>query len=125
MRKLGKLLQNIGYPDAELSVLFIGDRAMRSLNRRYRARDKTTDVLSFAFQEGKFSHVQPHVLGDIAISVPAARRQALAAGHSTLREIEILLIHGLLHLLGFDHERSERDARTMRRREALLLKKFF
>lgn len=98
---------------------------MRSLNRQYRGKDKTTDVLSFSFQEGKFPHVQPHLLGDIAVSVPAARRQAFAAGHSTVREIEILLIHGLLHLLGFDHERSERDARTMRRREALLLKKFF
>lgn len=98
---------------------------MRSLNSRYRGKDKTTDVLSFSFQEGSFPHIQPHVLGDIAISVPVAVRQALAAGHSTTREIELLLVHGLLHLLGYDHERSEQDARTMRRREQQLLKRFF
>lgn len=123
--KLVNLLRSIGLPDADLSILFVGDRAMRSLNLRYRGKDRTTDVLSFSAREGKFSHIQPYVLGDIVISVPRAKRQAEAAGHRLGREIEILLIHGLLHLLGYNHERSEREARRMKRRELQLLKRFF
>ncbi len=119
--RLGALLTSVGRKDAELSVLFVGDRAMRSLNRRYRGKDKTTDVLSFALQEGGFSHVQPGMLGDIVISVPAAGRQARDAGHSVQREIDQLLVHGLLHLLGYDHERGIGEARRMRRREQQLL----
>src|SRR3974377_648653 len=63
--KLRKLLRSVGHPDAEVSVLFTGDPAMRSLNRRYRGKDMTTDVLSFALREGMFPHIQPTVLGDI------------------------------------------------------------
>ena len=121
--KLGNLLRSIGLHDAELSVLFVGDRAMRSLNRRYRGKDKTTDVLSFSLREGAFSHIQPHILGDIVIAVPAAARQAAEAGHAVGREIEVLLVHGLLHLLGYDHERSGDEARRMKRRELQLLKR--
>lgn len=123
-RKLGRMLRSIGIPDAELSVLFVGDRAMRSLNRRYRHKDKTTDVLSFPLRDDQFTHILPSLLGDIVISVPAAGRQAAEAGHSFLREVDILLIHGLLHLLGYDHERSEGEARRMRRKEARLLRLF-
>ena len=106
-----------------MSVLFVGDRAMRTLNRRYRGKDKTTDVLSFSLREGAFSHVQPDVLGDIVIAVPTAARQAAEAGHSLGREIEFLLVHGLLHLLGYDHERSNDEAKRMKRRELQLLKR--
>ncbi len=116
-------MRSIGLHDAELSVLFIGDRAMRSLNRRYRGKDRPTDVLSFAFREGKFPHIQPNFLGDIVIAVPVAARQAAEAGHSLGREIDALLIHGLLHLLGYDHERGGREARRMKRRETQLLKR--
>lgn len=118
-------MRSIGLPDAEVSVLFIGDRAMRTLNRRYRGKDSATDVLSFSFREGEHRQIQPHFLGDIVISVPAAARQARAAGHAVGREIEILLVHGLLHLLGYDHELGEREARRMLRRERELLERFF
>ena len=121
--KLGNLLRSIGLHNAELSVLFVGDRAMRSLNRRYRGKDKTTDVLSFSLREGAFSHIQPEVLGDIVIAVPTAARQASEAGHTLGREIEVLLVHGLLHLLGYNHERSDDEARRMKRRELQLLKR--
>jgi len=94
---------------------------MRSLNRRYRGKDKTTDVLSFALQEGMFPDIQPKVLGDIVISVPSASRQAAGAGHPLSREIERLLIHGLLHLLGYDHERGPHEALRMQRKERQLL----
>jgi len=96
---------------------------MRTLNRRYRAKDKTTDVLSFSFKEGKFNTIRTEMLGDIVISVPAARRQAKALGQRVSVEIQRLLVHGLVHLLGYDHERSAREARRMERMEQLLLKK--
>ncbi len=119
--RLERLLKSSGLPDAELSVLFVGDRAMRSLNRQYRGKDETTDVLSFSLREGAFPRIQPDVLGDIVISVPAAARQAAEAGHAVGREIDLLLVHGLLHLMGYDHERGEREARRMQRRERHLL----
>lgn len=116
------MLRVLGLPDAEVSVLFTGDRAMRSLNRRYRGIDRTTDVLSFSLREGEFSHIQPALLGDIVVSVPVAARQARDRGHSLRREIERLLVHGLLHLLGHDHERGGKEAEAMRRKEQRLLR---
>lgn len=95
---------------------------MRTLNRRYRGKDKPTDVLSFSLQEGEFAHIQPNILGDIVISVPTAARQAADAGHSFKKEIDRLLVHGLLHLIGYDHERGPREAARMRRKEQDLLK---
>ncbi len=96
---------------------------MRTLNRRYRGKDRTTDVLSFPMREGAFADLRPELLGDIVISVPAAERQAKEAGHSLIREIERLLVHGLLHLLGYDHERGPAAARRMRRREREILER--
>jgi probable rRNA maturation factor len=116
------LLENLNLPDAELSVLFIGNRAMRTLNRQYRDKDRTTDVLSFSLREGRFGGVQPNMLGDIVISVPVARQQAVDAGITLHQELERLLVHGLLHLIGYDHERGAADARIMRRKELSLLK---
>jgi probable rRNA maturation factor len=106
-----------------LSILFIGDRAMRSLNHTWRSKDSTTDVLSFPLREGKFPHIQPDMLGDIVISIPVAARQADEAGHPLNVEIERLLVHGLVHLLGFDHERGLLEARQMKRMEQRLLKR--
>lgn len=96
---------------------------MRSLNRRYRGIDRTTDVLSFALREGAFSYLQPDLLGDIVISIPKADQQAREAGYPLTREIERLLVHGLLHLMGYDHERGPAEAIRMRRRENQLMKR--
>jgi len=115
-------LEKLNLPDAELSVLFIGDRAMRTLNRQYRGKDKTTDVLSFSLREGRFNGVQPNMLGDIVISAPVARKQAIDAGLTLQQELERLLVHGLLHLVGYDHERGADDARAMLMKEQGLLK---
>lgn len=95
---------------------------MRKLNRTWRGKDKTTDVLSFSFREGSFTSIQPLLLGDIVISVPTAMKQAEAFGHSFHREIDRLLVHGLVHLLGYDHERGPREAKRMARKELDLLK---
>ncbi len=96
---------------------------MRSLNRRYRGIDRTTDVLSFSLREGAFSNLRPNLLGDIVVSIPKADQQAREAGSPLTREIERLLIHGLLHLMGYDHERGPAEAVRMRRREQQLMKR--
>ena len=117
---LRKLLSNAGLPGAEVSVLLVGDRSMRTLNHRYRGKDRTTDVLSFPLRGGKHAMVQPGLLGDIVICVPAAARQARELGETLRSEVERLLVHGFLHLLGYDHERSASAARRMEIRERRL-----
>ncbi len=119
-KQLARLLRAIGLPDAEVSVLFTGDRAIQSLNRRYRGLDRATDVLSFSLQEGPAPHLRTNHLGDIVIAVPTALRQARQEGHSLRQEIERLLVHGLLHLAGYDHEQGVAEATRMRRRERTL-----
>ncbi len=96
---------------------------MRTLNYAWRNKDRTTDVLSFPFRGGRFPAIQPDLLGDIVISVPTAARQADEAGHSLSVELERLLVHGLVHLLGYDHERGRKDARCMERKERQLRKR--
>jgi len=82
---------------------------MRALNRRWRKKDKTTDVLAFPAGGGP----GPDALGDVVISVPVARRQAAKAGWPLEKEAMLLLIHGVLHLLGYDHEKSAKAAHEM------------
>jgi len=118
--QLERLLGLLGLQNAEVSVLLVGDRAMRGLNRRYRQKDRTTDVLSFAFREGEHGAVRPDLLGDLVVCIPAAERQARAAGETLAGELDRLLVHGLLHLLGYDHERGPADARKMERQERRL-----
>jgi probable rRNA maturation factor len=101
----------------DMTVAIVSDARVRALNRRYRRKDKPTDVLSFPSEEAGF-------LGDVVIAGGVARRQAAAAGHSLQTELRILALHGLLHLLGYDHERDEgrmaRLERRLRRRGGLV-----
>jgi probable rRNA maturation factor len=93
-----------------LSVLLCGDRRMRVLNRRFRRIDRPTDVLSFSSFEAAESRAaarRGEFLGDLVIDVPYAARQARRLGHGLGREVQILLAHGLLHLLGYDHETDD------------------
>lgn len=96
------------------------------MNRQFRAKDKVTDVLSFPIYdftvESVNRGVSPVLLGDIVISVPQAKRQAEAMGLSTEEEVLRLAIHGLLHLLGYDHETSKKDAQKMKSLERRLLR---
>lgn len=94
---------------AEVSVLLCGDARMRRLNRTFRAIDRPTDVLSFPSGESGF-------LGDLAIDVPYAARQARARGHALDREVKVLLAHGVLHLLGHDHETDGGEMFRLQRR---------
>jgi len=96
---------------------------MRSLNRRYRGIDRCTDVLSFPlFEDLPEAPARDLLLGDVVICVPQALRQAAAAGSSLARELDRLFVHGLLHLLGFDHEAGPVEARRMAAREARILR---
>ncbi len=107
--------------DGEVSVLFLDDKGIQKLNREYRGIDRPTDVLSFALNEGDLPDPNPEVWGDIVISVGSAARQAKEAGHSFENEITRLLVHGALHLLGYDHERSAKEAEKMRSMESEIL----
>ncbi|MDH5637942.1 MAG: rRNA maturation RNase YbeY [Nitrospinota bacterium] len=118
---LQRMLTAAGEPDAELSITFIGDEQMALLNGQYRGKNHPTDVLAFPQREGEFSEVVPSMLGDVVISVDTATRQAGEAGHTVEREVEVLLAHGLAHLLGYDHELGPSEARTMKRMEKKLL----
>ena len=117
-----RILRAAGAARAELSLLLVGDRSMRRLNRLYRRTDRTTDVLAFPMRKHSARRA-PALLGDVVISLPQAARQAAQAGHALERELTVLVIHGLLHLLGYDHERSAREARRMSRREATVLRR--
>jgi probable rRNA maturation factor len=105
-RAAEKILSGLGYCDSELSVVIVGDRAIRSLNRDYLGRDKPTNVISFAMQEGDFSGLNPQMLGDVLISADTAAREAEEGGETFEERLYFLLLHGILHLAGYDHERS-------------------
>ena len=114
------ILSDVGEASAELGILFVGDQRMRGLNRRYRGKDRTTDVLAFAMRGAP--HSSSHLLGDVVIAVPTAARQAKQGQRSLDEELMVLLVHGILHLCGYDHERSEKEARRMHRRERMILR---
>ena len=100
-----------------MSVLFVDDHRIQALNRDYRRKDQPTNVLSFSMREGEFSHVTPGLLGDVVISVDTAAAEAERAGMPLGDHMAWLLIHGILHLFGYDHEQSaaaeaEMEART-------------
>jgi probable rRNA maturation factor len=104
-------------------VALVSDRRVRALNRRYLHEDRATDVLSFPAQTAPPSRERSGVVGDIVIARGVARRQARAAGHSEATELRVLALHGLLHLLGYDHEqdggRMQRLERRLRRKGGL------
>lgn len=107
------MLRALSLPRAELSVLLCDDATIHALNRDYRRKDKPTDVLAFALREGRDGHLAGDVLGDVVISLDTAQRQAQERGAATRDEVRMLLAHGLLHLLGWDH-RTDAEDRKMR-----------
>jgi len=125
-RRVSHIFKKLGYLKSEISILFIDDIEMRVLNKRYRGKDKTTDVLSFSqidgYKNSKLRTLNTELLlGDVVISVETAKRQAKERGHSFNREVLILLTHGILHLLGYDHEGDRKKAVEMRRKEKELM----
>jgi len=115
------VLELAGHPSADLSLTLVGKTRMRRLNRTYRQRDYATDVLAFPMQDG--SRSVSAFLGDVVICLPVALTQASKFGNTSDEEILRLLIHGTLHLLGYDHETTEREAKRMRRKELAILRR--
>ena len=116
------LLGLLGLADAELSLSLVGDAAIRELNRTWRSVDRSTDVLAFPLEAepGPGTRAEPRLLGDVVISLDTAARQADGGGWSLAEEVNRLLLHGLLHLVGYDHEESRAEQLRMRSEETRL-----
>jgi len=108
-RALNKILRNLDCKDKEISLLFVDDEGIRAINRRFLNRDYSTNVISFSMSEGEFGNINPHILGDIVISVETAFTDALEASIEFDDEIDFLMIHGFLHLIGYNHENTGED----------------
>ena len=115
-----QILSVSGEAEAELSLEIVGNSRIRRLNRQYRHQDLPTDVLAFPLR--KAGGPATPLLGDVVISFPKATEQALQHGHSIDEELTTLLIHGILHLQGYDHECGKEEARRMRRKEREIMK---
>ena len=114
-------------PQTEVDITLVDDAAIHELNRTYRGIDRPTDVLSFALDEGEEEPEVDddeieHLLGDVIISAPTAVRQGEEYGHGLEREMTYLAVHGMLHLLGYDHM-EEKDKLIMRNREEEVLRR--
>lgn len=96
-----------------MSLTLVDDEEIRSINRRYLGRDHPTNVIAFSLREGDFGDIHPHLLGDIIVSAETAQRDALAGDLPQDDMILFLIIHGLLHLLGYDHEGPSEEAARM------------
>jgi len=109
----------LGYPDAELSILIVDNVGIQDINREYLDRDRPTNVISFAMQEGEGAGLSPLVLGDVVISAERAASDAAEANIAFEHELWFLLLHGILHLVGYDHERGTKEqAAQMEAKEA-------
>jgi probable rRNA maturation factor len=108
-RRANAMLDALQLRDEELSIVLTGDDQIQKLNKNYRGKDRPTDVLAFAQREGEFASLAGGILGDVVISIPTAQKQARAQKRDLLAETTMLLAHGLLHLLGWDHETPAKD----------------
>lgn len=107
-KAINKSLEYLKIKNSIFSIILIDDDEIKQINKIYRKIDKVTDVISFAFEdEANINNKNVRVLGDIYISIPQMERQAKDYGHSIKRELSFLAIHGLLHLLGYNHENKE------------------
>jgi probable rRNA maturation factor len=107
------ILNALDCPDGELSVLIVDDPQIAELNQQYLLREGPTNVIAFPMREGEFPHITPNLLGDVVISVDTAEREAASAGMNLEDRFLELLIHGILHLFGYDHETDEAEAKLM------------
>ena len=121
---INKTLEMEGVDSSIFSIVFIDDEKMHELNKTYRGIDRTTDVLSFAFEDNNKLCYNIRQLGEIFVSIPRMQQQAKEYGHSEVRELSFLVVHGLLHLLGYDHTKGEKEEKEMFSKQELLLDEF-
>jgi len=110
-----KLLKIMDSENKEISISFVDDKTIQQFNKNYLQKDNSTNVLSFSLQEGEYGNINPNILGDIIISAETAQRDAVIGNFSVSEEIDFLIIHGLLHLLGFNHENTTKVQTTKMR----------
>jgi probable rRNA maturation factor len=115
------ILSALDCPDGELSIVIVDDAQIQQLNRDYLDRDRPTNVIAFPMREGPFSGVSPHMLGDVVISVDTTHTEAASADMDFMCRFDQLLIHGILHLFGYDHENSGEEALRMEEKSTALL----
>lgn len=116
------ILNALDCPEAELSILIVNDQQIAQLNRNYLNRQGPTNVIAFPMREGRFSEISPDLLGDVVISVETAYREGQKAGLKMEKRFNQLLVHGILHLLGYDHQNAKPEARRMEKKTHELLK---
>lgn len=121
VRQAQLLLNALACPDGELSLVFVDDAQIAEINAQYLHRQGPTNVISFAMREGAFADVAPDLLGDVIISAETARREAEAAAMPVGQRLLELLVHGVLHLFGYDHETPTADAAAMEAKSRELL----
>ena len=119
LRRIHAMIRELQLKNPEVSFLLTDDERIHQLNKVYRGKDRPTDVLAFAMQEGELAELAGAVLGDVIVSVPTARKQADERGVAVADEVTMLLAHGLLHLLGWDHETPAEDRRMRAETERL------
>lgn len=113
-----KILKILDCADKEISLSFVDDEKIKQLNKQYLGKDKATNVLSFSLREDEYGNINPQILGDIVISVETAQKDAIQGNLTIAQEIDFLIIHGLLHLLGYDHENTtKKETSKMRKKE--------
>ncbi len=113
-----KILKILDCVDKEITLSFVDDEKIKQLNKQYLGKDRATNVLSFSLQEDEYGNINPQILGDIVISVETAQKDAIQGNLTIAQEIDFLIIHGLLHLLGYDHENTtKKETSKMRKKE--------
>ncbi|MFO0737065.1 MAG: rRNA maturation RNase YbeY [Labilithrix sp.] len=119
LRRINCMIDALQLKNPEVSFLLTDDARIHELNKTYRKKDRPTDVLAFALREGDFAELAGDALGDVIVSVPTARKQAEERGCPVLDEVTMLTAHGLLHLLGWDHDTDAKERRMTAETERL------
>jgi probable rRNA maturation factor len=121
-QKTTDILNALDYHDAELSILIVDDPQIAILNKKYLRRNGPTNVIAFPMRTEQFSNINPELLGDVVISIETAEKEGKSIGISMEERFTQLLVHGILHLLGYDHEKSEQEADKMEKKSEEILK---
>jgi probable rRNA maturation factor len=122
LRKIATVILNaLDCPKGELSILIVNDSEIAELNGQYLNRSGPTNVIAFPMQEGAFSDITPNLLGDVVISMDTTEAEAELGAVSVEERFIELLVHGVLHLFGYDHETEDADARRMEEKSQMLM----
>jgi probable rRNA maturation factor len=121
---VSRILKILNCAGKEISISFTDDEKIKKLNKQYLGRNKPTNVLSFSLQEGEYGNINPQTLGDVVISVETAQKDAVNGKLTFEQEIDFLIIHGILHLLGYNHENTTaEETKKMKQKEKELFNK--